>query len=75
MLTKVKDTLPLGRLYPLQLWSGVHWRDQTETGDKNEGAWERWKEKSAVAQHAWENHAPPDPLGGDLSAGPCRSCW
>ena len=41
MLTKVKNTLPLGkqsnvvyRTYPLQLWPGLNWRDQTEIGDK-----------------------------------------
>ena len=42
MLTKVKDTLPLGKQsnvvsYPLQLRPGLHRGDQTETGDKAEG--------------------------------------
>ena len=64
MLTKVKDTLPLGKqsnvvYHPLQLRPGLHWGDQVETGDKAEGnrdACERgMMEKSAVAEHAWEN--------------------
>ena len=42
MLTKVKDTLPLGKqfrgiTYPLQLWQGLHRGDETETGDETEG--------------------------------------
>ena len=40
MLTKVKETLPLGKqsnVYIMQLWPGLHWGDQTETGDKTEG--------------------------------------
>ena len=50
--------------HPLQLRPGLHWGDQMETGDKAEGnrdACERgMMEKSAVAEHAWENHHPID---------------
>ena len=43
ILTKVKDTLPLGKQiqcgisYPLQLWPGLHRGDQTEIGGETEG--------------------------------------
>ena len=69
MLTKVKDTLPLGKQsnvvisYPLQLWPSLHRRDQTETGDEAEGTPRCLREgddggKSAVAEHTWEHHHP-----------------
>ena len=38
----------------LQLWQEVHWGDSEEARDEDEGA----LEKSALAEHAWENHHP-----------------
>ena len=63
MLTKVKDTaIQCGISYHPQLQPGLPRGDQTETGDETEGtqdACERgMMEKSAVAEHAWENHHP-----------------
>ena len=50
-----------GISYPLQLWPGLYWGDQTETGDKTEETPEHLQEGDdgeAVAGHVWENHHP-----------------
>ena len=78
MLTKVKDTLPLGKqwyidMYPLQLWPGLHRGDQTETGDETEGTPRCLREGDdgeASCSGACVGESPPNPLGGDHSAGP-----
>ena len=70
MLTKVKDTLPLGKqsnvVYRIpcscgQVYIGESKRRLETRLKEHRDAYERgMMEKSAVAEHAWENHHPID---------------
>ena len=67
---KVKDTLPLGKqsndivVYRIpcshgQVYSGeTRWRLETRLKEHRDGCEMGMMEKSAVAEHAWENHHP-----------------
>ena len=81
MLTKVKDTLPLkaiqcGISYPLQLRPGLHWGDQTETGEETEGTPRCLREGDdgeVCCSGVCVGESPSDRRGGDHSAGPCMA--
>ena len=65
MLTKVKDTLPLGKqsnvVYRMQVYIGeTRWRLETRLKEYRDACERGMMEKSAVAEHAWENHHPID---------------
>ena len=79
MLAEVKDTLPLSKQssvacisYPLQLQPGLHWGDQTETGDETEGTprcLRKGDDREVSCSGACMGESPSDRLGGDQSAG------
>ena len=51
--------------YPLQLWPGLHWRDQTETGDKGEGTLgclQEGDDRQLSCSKAYMGELPPCPL-------------
>ena len=70
MLTKVKDTLPLGKqsnvVYRIPCSCGqVYFREtkrrlETRLKEHQDACERGMMEKSAVAEHAWENHHPID---------------
>ena len=76
MLTKVKDTLSLGKqsnvVYRIscscgQVYIGeTRWRLETRLKEHRDACKRGMMEESAVAEHVWENHHP----GEDHSAGP-----
>ena len=78
MLTKVKDTLPLGKqsnvVYRIpcscgQVYIGeTRWRLETRLKEHRDACERGMMEKSAVAEHAWENHHPS--TGRRPQAGP-----
>ena len=79
MFTMVKDKLPIGTLvqcgisYPLQLWPCLHQGDKTEIGDETEGKQGCLRERDdgeVSCSGSCMGESPPDPLGGDHSAGP-----
>ena len=56
----------------MQLWPGLHWRDQTETGDQTEGTSGHLRERydgEIGCGRACVGEPPPHQLGGDFSAG------
>ena len=55
----------------LDIWEAIQrlkirWKEHQDALDKGV------MEKSAISDNAWENHAPPNPLGGVYSAGQCQ---
>ena len=68
MLTKVKDTLPLGKqsnvVYRIPCSSGQVYigetkrRLETKRKEHRDASERGMMEKSAIAEHAWENHHP-----------------
>ena len=70
MLTKVKDTLPLGKqsnvVYHIPCSCGQVYigetkrRLETRLKEHRDACEKGMMEKSAVAEHAWENHHPID---------------
>ena len=63
----------LGLSHPLQLWPGLHRRDQTETGDETEGTprcLPEGDDGEVSCSRACMGESPPYPLGGDHSSGP-----
>ena len=62
-VNQVKDTAPTGKqpnvvyhAYPLQLWSGLHWRMEVRMKEYWDTCEKGMMEKLAVAEHVWENY-------------------